>query len=98
MDPIAYSTKSVKKWKINTAETGLHARSLGPGLPSLMMAGHERRLDKMKYKLICYGCGKATDKGYHVLSDDTIYHYCPNCLEDEEAAKENEEIKAIEKF
>ena len=52
----------------------------------------------VKYKLICYGCGKATEKGYHVLSDDTIYHYCPNCLEDEEAAKKNKEVRAIEKF
>ena len=52
----------------------------------------------MKYKLICYGCGKATNEGYHVLSDDTIYHYCPDCLEDEEAALGNEEIQAIEKF
>ena len=52
----------------------------------------------MKYKLICYGCGKATNEGYHVLWGDTIYHYCPDCLEDEEAAKKNEEIRAIEKF
>ena len=52
----------------------------------------------MKYKLICYGCGKATSEGYHVLCGDTIYHYCPDCLEDVEAAQENEEIQAIEKF
>jgi len=52
----------------------------------------------MKYKLICYGCGKATDKGYHVLSDDTIYHYCLECIEDVEAVRENEEVQGIEKF
>ena len=52
----------------------------------------------MKYKLICYGCGKATNKGYHVLIDGTILHYCTDCLEDEEAAEESEEVKAIEKF
>ena len=52
----------------------------------------------MKYKLICYGCGKATNKGYHVLCEGTIYHYCTDCLEDAKAAKENEEIRAIEKF
>ena len=52
----------------------------------------------MKYKLICYGCGKATSEGYHVLCGGTIYHYCPDCLEDVETAQENEEIQAIEKF
>ena len=52
----------------------------------------------MKYKLICYGCGRATSEGYHVLIDGTILHYCPDCLEDVEAARENEEIQAIEKF
>jgi ribosome-binding protein aMBF1 (putative translation factor) len=52
----------------------------------------------VKYKLICYGCGKATNEGYHVLCEGTIYHYCPECVEDEEAAKKNEEVKAIEKF
>ena len=52
----------------------------------------------MKYKLICFGCGKATNEGYHVLIDGTILHYCTDCLEDVEAAKENEEIQAIEKF
>jgi hypothetical protein len=52
----------------------------------------------VKFKLICYGCGKATNEGYHVLAGDTICHYCTECLEDEEAAKENEEIQAIEKF
>jgi hypothetical protein len=52
----------------------------------------------MKYNLICYGCGKPTREGYHVLCGDTICHYCTDCLEDEEAAKENEEIQAIERF
>ena len=41
----------------------------------------------MKYKLICYGCGKATSEGYHVLINGTILHYCPDCLEDVEAAR-----------
>jgi ribosome-binding protein aMBF1 (putative translation factor) len=52
----------------------------------------------VKYKLICYGCGKATNEGYHVLIDGTILHYCPDCLVDVEAARKNEEIQAIEKF
>ncbi len=52
----------------------------------------------MRHKLICYGCGKATGEGYHVLSEGTIYHYCPDCLEDVEAARENEKIQAIERF
>ena len=52
----------------------------------------------MKYNLICYGCGKPTQEGYHVLCEGTIYHYCPDCLEDVEAARENEEIQAIERF
>jgi len=52
----------------------------------------------VKYKLICYGCGKATDKGYHVLCEGTIYHYCLECLEDAKAAKKNKEVRAIEKF
>jgi hypothetical protein len=52
----------------------------------------------MRHKLICYGCGKPTQEGYHVLSDNTIYHYCPDCLEDVGAAEENEKIQAIERF
>jgi len=62
-----------------------------------MMVGQKGGLP-VKYRLICYGCGKATNEGYHVLAGDTICHYCTECLEDEEAAKENEEIRAIEKF
>lgn len=52
----------------------------------------------MKYKLICYGCGEPTREGYHVLSDDTIYHYCSKCVEDEGAIRENEEVQGVEKF
>ena len=80
------------------AETGHYARSTGDGLPVLMRQTTKRGFIRVKFKLICYGCGKATNEGYHVLAGDTICHYCPDCLEDEEAAKENEEIRAIEKF
>lgn len=52
----------------------------------------------MKYKLICYGCGKAISEGYHILCEGTIYHYCPECLEDAEAARKNKQIQQIEKF
>jgi hypothetical protein len=52
----------------------------------------------MKHNLICYGCGKPTREGYHVLSDNTIYHYCPNCVEDVKAVRENEKIQGIEEF
>ena len=52
----------------------------------------------MEYKLICYGCGKATNKGYHILCDGTIYHYCLDCLEDKGAVQENEEVQGIERF
>lgn len=65
---------------------------------ALTRQAKKRRFTRVKYKLICYGCGKATNEGYHVLCGDTICHYCTDCLEDVEAAKENEEIRAIEKF
>lgn len=52
----------------------------------------------MKYKLICYGCGKATSEGYHILCEGTIYHYCLECLKDAEAARKNKQIQRIEKF
>lgn len=51
----------------------------------------------MKYRLICYGCGKAVSEGYHILWDNTIYHYCSECLEDVEAVQKNEGIQ-VEKF
>mgnify|MGYP001167319517 FL=1 len=52
----------------------------------------------MKHKWICYGCGKPTEEGYHILCDNVIYHYCSDCLEDVEALRENEEVQEIEKF
>lgn len=52
----------------------------------------------MHYRLICYGCGKATREGHHVLSDDTIYHYCLDCVEDVETVLEQDEVQGIEKF
>jgi hypothetical protein len=78
----------------NRAPCPVHRR-WSPGADE---ADHKRRFTRVKFKLICYGCGKATNEGYHVLAGDTICHYCTDCLEDEEAAKENEEIRAIEKF
>ena len=52
----------------------------------------------MEYKLICYGCGKDTSEGYHVLCEGIIYHYCLGCVEDAEAIRENEEVQGIERF
>lgn len=52
----------------------------------------------MKYKWICYGCGRTTSEGYHILYEGTVYHYCAECLEDAEAVRRNEGIQAVEKF
>lgn len=52
----------------------------------------------MKHKWICYGCGKAVGEGYHVLRDDTIYHYCSECLGDVKAVRRNKAIQVVEKF
>ena len=52
----------------------------------------------MKYKWICYGCGRAASEGYHVLCEGTVYHYCAECLEDAEAVRRNEKVQEIEKF
>lgn len=51
----------------------------------------------MKYKWICYGCGKPTKEGYHLLCDGTIYHYCTDCLIDVEAVQRDGDVQ-IEKF
>ena len=58
----------------------------------------KRRFTRVKFKLICYGCGQATSEGYHVLIDGTILHYCPECVVDEEAVREHEEVQGVEKF